>query len=235
MKLNITYTIPASCQHDIQSRAETFKFPATSALVVITTPPDTADQLVILNALGVLIKYQDGIATIQSDQHLSDTGKTARLAQYTVEHGSEFRDKLAALKNQVDVEASNCQRAHDLLYAAPKLSPDDVVSSHGDVRIVDYLTSLRGTALARALEQIQSGDKPRWLAAMMRDSELVPLSPALESVIPDAWKATVAKMYPVQVAADAARLESSAWQLASLTEVAKHVPAAAGARILKAA
>jgi|CXWL01.1.fsa_nt_gi hypothetical protein len=234
-KLAITYTIPPSCQHVVQDRAEVFKFPATGSIIVITTPPNTADQLVILNALGVLIKYQDGIATIQSDQHLSDTGKTAKLANYSVQEGTRLCDEIAAFQSQINVEAANCQLAHDRLFAAPKLAPDDAVSAMGDQRITEHLTSLRGTALSKALEQIQSGDKPRWLAAMMRDSELVPLSPALESVIPEAWRATVAKLYPVQVAEDRARQEASAWQLTSMAAIAQHVPAAAGSRILKAA
>jgi hypothetical protein len=233
MKLNLTYQLPANVTRTESSHADVFRF-ASGGLVTIMHSPDGANQQSIVDALGCLIRYNSGKQAILDDAHLSQTGRDAKMQNFEIVEGLRLQQEMERFAEIVQQQADDTARANAKLYSATKLEPTDAVGAINDNVIVDWMTSLPASELAKQLKTLQGGTMPRQMGALMRRSELVPLPAAIDAVVPVAWRASVQKLHPVACREMEQRIAVSEWQVQSVAALTQHVPQLAGARRLAA-
>ncbi len=232
-KLNLTFTLPANTTRTESAHADVFRF-ASGGLVTILHSPDGANQQPVIDAVSCLVRYNSGKQAILDDAHLSQTGRDAKIQNWEIVEGLRLKQEMERFAEIVQSQADDTNRANAKLYSATKLEPNDAVSAINDNVIVDWMTSLPASELAKQLKTLQDGTMPRQVVALMRRSELIPLPAAIDAVVPDAWRASVQKLHPVACREMEQRIAVSEWQVQSIAAIAQHVPQLAGARRLAA-
>lgn len=202
-----------------EARYSAFYMP--SGLVTVTTPPPGADAQPVIDAVGLAIGLDAKVAAINADKNLSQGGKATRIAEVKASEGIKTRDNVDTIAQRIDQAANDCNAAVAALYAAPRLDPGDAVAALGDQAVVSYLSGLTGAQLSDALHELP--DRPRWIAALLRQRELVPLPGSIAAVLDEAHKQAVAKQYPQRVADVEARREHVEWLQTSIRAISAHV------------
>jgi hypothetical protein len=232
-KLNLTFTLPTNTTRTESPNVDLFRF-ASGGLVTILHSPDGANQQSVVDALGCLIRYNSGKQAILDDAHLSQTGRNAKLQNFEIVEGLRLKQEMERFGEIVQAQADDTARANVKLYSATKLEPTDAVSAINDNVIVDWMTSLPASELAKQLKTLQDGTIPRQVVALMRRKELIPLPAAIDAVVPEAWRVSVQRLHPVACREMEQRIAVSEWQVQSIKALAAHVPQLAGARRLAA-
>jgi len=194
---------------DQTNRTETIFYPGggTTTLFRDVKVPGAIEAGVVRIVLETL-RVSNSIDIANKDQDLSPSGKLNRRRALEVERAKVVKELDAADRYADDLTVLARIR-EETLYQAPPLEATDAAGALIDQEIRAYFRALTGEPLTQALNQLQAGQNPRQLEALMRSP--IPFAPAIADLCAIAWEAHLETEEAAEVQAVTHDRDVAAW------------------------